>query len=180
MTPTHARRETGTGPGGALVPAAIVTRLSVEECRRRLQDKVGSAFLDFDGRSVRGRVNERGFDLRARGGYRQTHYHLRGRYQPDANGTRIALRWGMGDSDRWLVIPIGSLLWMSAFARSALEMPMWPYTHQARWYATMMMLLIPLATLAWVRARRREHGPLVRYLERLLEAQAVSEPGDGS
>lgn len=160
------------------IPQAISTQLSPEECVRRLQGRVASALLDVDGRSVRGRVNERGFDLRARGGYRQTHYHLRGRFEPGANGTRIALRWGIGDSDRWLVIPIGLLLWVSAFARTVLDMPMWPYTHQARWYATLMMLLIPVATLAWVRARRREHGPLVRYLERVLEATPdhVREP----
>jgi len=131
---------------------------------RRLREKVGSPLgLTFDNsHRLRGRVTDRGFDVRIHSGYRTTHYHLRGRFGPDANGTRIGLSWGMGDFDRWVTIPFGVVLFATAFARAALQLRVWPFAHQPIGYAWLMVMLIPMSSLAWVRAKDRERATLVR------------------
>lgn len=162
----------------SFVPRTLVTSLPPAECARRLRAEVGSPFgLTLgDARPLRGTVSERGFDIHAHTGLRRAHYHLRGRFSPDAAGTRLRVSWGMGHFDRWVIVPLVALVTGAAFAHAVLHRHVWGLSARAMSFSWLMLVLAPLSLLALARARGREHDALLHDVERILEASALHAP----
>jgi len=160
----------------ARVPVELVSKLDRAEVVRRLQGAVDSEWTFGGGKGVVGKVDEHGFRLRLRIGYRNSFQtFMFGAAQADGRGTRIVARTGMHPfaavfMTLWLsVIALASAIGVAGLAQAEPG-------ETAPWF----VILVPVGMLAfgialvgigrWI--ARNERARLVEFLERTVEAKA--------
>jgi hypothetical protein len=143
------------------------TRLSPGECRERLRGRLAGWLTWFpsEARPLKGRVTEAGFAIhRFRTGRHGFETEAQGRFEPDAAGTRVAVRFGLRLADRifmgfWLLFVLG--LW-GIPGRGAEELP--------RWFPALMaaMMVLIYAAVRW--SSRGDAEFLARLIRETLGA----------
>jgi hypothetical protein len=160
----------------ARVPVELVSKLDRAEVVRRLQGAVDSEWRFGGGKGVVGKVDEHGFRLRLRIGYRNSFQtHMFGAVQADGRGARIVARTGMHPfaaafMTLWLsVIAIGVTIGVAGLIQAQPGEPV-----------PALLILVPIGLLAfgvalvgigrWI--ARNERALLVEFLARTTEAKA--------
>ncbi len=158
------------------------TRLSPAECHERLRGRVAGWLEWFPSvtRPLKGRVTEAGFAIhRFQFGRHGFETEARGRFEADASGTRISLRFGLKLADRiftgfWFLFLIGLgatflLVPWSPIGRGSVEDALF------RWFPALMVgwLVLLYAAMRW--SSRGDAEFLIRLIRETLGASEAQE-----
>lgn len=160
----------------ARVPVEVVSTLDRAEVLRRLQAGVDSEWTFGGAKGVVGRVDDDGFRLRMRIGYRNSFQtFMFGAVQADGRGTRIVARTG--------VHPFAAVfmtLWITVIGLAAAIGVAGVFQAQADDATQNLIFLVPIGMFAfgialvgigrWI--ARNERARLVAFLESAAEAKA--------
>jgi hypothetical protein len=159
----------------ARVPVAVTSKLDRAEVLRRLQAAVDSEWTFGGAKAVVGRVDEYGFRMRLRIGYRNSFQtFMTGTMKAEGRGTRIEVRTGMHP-----FAAVFMTVWLSVVALAATIGVAGAIGAQPGAPVQALLLLVPLGMFGfgialagmgrWI--ARNERARLIEFLERTVDGK---------
>jgi hypothetical protein len=162
----------------ARVPVAVTSKLDRAEVLRRLTAAVDSEWTFGGGKGVVGRVDEHGFRMRMRIGYRNSFQtFMFGTTTAEGRGTRIVARTGMHP-----FAAVFMTVWLSVVALAATIGVSAAIGAEAGDPVQALLLLVPLGMFGfgialvgigrWI--ARNERARLIEFLERTVDGKRAA------